>query len=227
MTSFSAPFPGDAFRRLDEGPDEAFYRAPRFVSHIDEAAIATVTDLYRCYFPPGGAILDLMSSWVSHLPPEVAYSHVVGIGMNAEELAENPFLDEWHVQNLNREPRLSFPDASFDGAAICVSIQYLVRPAEVLREVGRVLRPQAPLVITYSNRCFATKAIACWRLLDDVGHLRLIGRYLAEAGNWGNIACCSPDQHCRRAPGGDPLYAVIARRAGTRPEEAPPPGSLS
>ena len=132
--------------------------------------------------------------------------------MNAEELAENPFLDEWHVQNLNREPRLPFGDASFDGAAICVSIQYLVRPVEVLREVARVLRPRAPLVITYSNRCFATKAIACWRLLDDTGHLRLIGRYLAEAGEWCDISCCNADRNCRRAPGGDPLYAVIARR---------------
>jgi SAM-dependent methyltransferase len=220
MSSTSAPLPEDAFRRLDEGPDEAFYSAPRFVTHIDEAAIATVSDLYRRHFPPGGAILDLMSSWVSHLPPEVEYARVVGIGMNAEELAENPFLDEWHVQNLNREPRLPFGDATFDGAAICVSIQYLVRPVEVLREVGRVLRPQAPLVITYSNRCFATKAIACWRLLDDLGHLGLIARYLAEAGNWGDIACCNPERDCCRAPGGDPLYAVIARRAGIGPQES-------
>jgi SAM-dependent methyltransferase len=221
MTSFPA-LPGDAFRRLDEGPDEAFYRQPRFVTHIDEAAIATVTELYRHHFPPGGAILDLMSSWVSHLPPEVPYARVVGVGMNAEELAENPFLDEWHVQNLNREPRLPFGDATFDGAAICVSIQYLVRPVEVLREIGRVLRPRAPLVITYSNRCFATKAIACWRLLDDAGHLRLIGRYLAEADNWTDIACCNSDRGCRRAPGGDPLYAVIARRGEPLAEETPP-----
>ncbi|HEX3500134.1 MAG TPA: methyltransferase domain-containing protein [Stellaceae bacterium] len=219
MTSSPAPFPGEAFRRLDEGPDEAFYREARFVTHIDEAAIAAVTDLYRRHFPPGGAILDLMSSWVSHLPPEIEYARVVGVGMNAEELAENPFLDEWYVQNLNREPRLPFADATFDGAAICVSIQYLVRPVEVLREVGRVLRPTAPLVITYSDRCFATKAIACWRLLDDVGHLRLIGCYLAEAGNWDNIACCNPDQGCRRPPAGDPLYAVIARRVGWSGEE--------
>jgi SAM-dependent methyltransferase len=220
MSSISAPFPEDAFRRLDEGPDEAFYSAPRFVTHIDEAAIATVSDLYRRYFPPGGAILDLMSSWVSHLPPEVEYARVVGVGMNGEELAENPFLDEWRVQNLNRQPRLPFGDGTFDGAAICVSIQYLVRPVEVLREVGRVLRRQAPLVITYSNRCFATKAIACWRLLDDLGHLGLIARYLAEAGNWGDIACCNPERGCCRMPGGDPLYAVIARRAGTGSQES-------
>src|SRR5260370_3617421 len=122
MTSF----PGDALRRIDEGPDEAFYCEPRFVNHLDEAAIGAVTDLYRRHFPPGGAILDLMSSWVSHLPPEVEYARVVGIGMNAEELAENPFLDEWRVQNLNRRPRLPFCDRTFDGAPSFVSIHYLL-----------------------------------------------------------------------------------------------------
>jgi SAM-dependent methyltransferase len=203
-----------AFQRFDEGPDEEFYRLPRFVTHIDEAAIAAVTDLYRRYFPSGGAILDLMSSWVSHLPPEVDYARVVGIGMNAQELAENPFLDECRVQNLNRDPRLPYGDAEFDGAAICVSVQYLTRPVEVLREVGRVLRPSAPLVITISNRCFHTKATACWRLLDNDGHLCLLGQYLAEAGNWRDIACCNAHCSCD----GDPLYAVIARRSDARQE---------
>ena len=216
MTSPPARPPGDPFRRLDESPDEVFYREPRFVTHIDEAAIAMVTDLYRRFFPPGGAILDLMSSWVSHLPPEANYARIVGVGMNARELVENAFLDEWYVQNLNREPRLPFRDGEFDGAAICVSIQYLVRPIEVLREVGRVLRPAAPLVITFSNRCFPTKAIACWRLLDDDGHLRLIDRYLAEAGTWCDIACCNP---CPTRDG-DPLYAVVARRSGQAAQES-------
>jgi SAM-dependent methyltransferase len=197
------------FRRLDETPDEEFYREPRFVSHIDERAIAMVTDLYRRYFPPGGAILDLCSSWVSHLPPEVEYRRVVGLGMNEAELAENPFLDEWCVQNLNRNPLLPFADGEFDGAAICVSVQYLTRPIEVLREAGRVLRPGAPLVITFSNRCFPTKAIACWRMLDDEGHVQLVGHYLAEAGNWRDPRCF---HHCPRA--GDPLHAVIAYSAG-------------
>jgi SAM-dependent methyltransferase len=205
------PMPDREFQRFDENPDEEFYRLPRFVNHIDERAIGAVTDLYRRYFPPDGAVLDLMSSWVSHLPPEVEYARVVGVGMNADELAENPFLDEWHVLNLNRDPRLPFGEAEFDGAAICVSVQYLTRPVVVLREVGRVLRPGAPLIITFSNRCFHTKAIACWRLLDDIGHLGLIGRYLAEAGTWRDVSCCNS---CLTGDG-DPLYAVIARRAAS------------
>jgi SAM-dependent methyltransferase len=206
--------PETALQRFDDGPDEEFYRLPRFVTHIDDHAIAAVTDLYRRYFPPGGAILDLMSSWVSHLPPEAEYCRVAGIGMNAQELAENPFLDEWHVQNLNRDPRLPFADGEFDGAAICVSIQYLTRPVEVLREAGRVLRPGAPLVITFSDRCFHTKAIACWRLLDDDGHLKLIGHYLRLAGNWREAGCCN----ARLTREGDPLYGVVAYSTG--PTEA-------
>ena len=75
-----AELPEEAFRRFDEMPDALFYRQPRFVTHIDDAAIAAVTQIYREVLPPGGAVLDLMSSWVSHLPPEVTYRRVVGLG---------------------------------------------------------------------------------------------------------------------------------------------------
>jgi SAM-dependent methyltransferase len=201
--------PEEAFRRVDETPDEEFYRMPRFVTHIDESAIAAVTGLYRRFFPPRGAILDLMSSWVSHLPPEVEYSRVAGIGMNAEELAENPFLDEFRVQNLNSDPHLPFGDAEFDGAAICVSVQYLTRPVEVFRDIGRVLRPAAPLVITFSNRCFQTKATACWRMLDDDGHITLLGHFLEEAARFRDVSCCK----ARLMADGDPLYGMVAYRA--------------
>src|SRR6266478_9939285 len=128
--------------------------------HIDAASIAAITGLYREILPPGGAILDLLSGWVSHLPPEIPYSRVVGVGTNACELAENPFLDEWRVQDLNSNPYLAFASAEFDGAAICVSIQHLTRPCEVIREVGRVLKPGAPLLVTFSNCCLPTRAIA-------------------------------------------------------------------
>lgn len=79
-----------AFRRADEMADERFYDFPRFVTHIDERAVGFVTELYREFFPAGGAILDLMSSWVSHLPAEVDYSFVAALGMNEAELAANP-----------------------------------------------------------------------------------------------------------------------------------------
>ena len=152
-----------------------------------------------------------MSSWVSHLPPEVEYGRVVGLGMNETELQRNPRLNEYVVQNLNREPLLPFGDAEFDGAGICVSVDYLTRPIEVLRDLGRVLKPGAPAVVTFSNRCFPTKAVAAWQALDDAGHMQLVEEYLREAGNWNEIH--SLDRSPRRMFS-DPLYAVIGYSAG-------------
>ena len=203
----SSDLPAHYFRRYDEAPDGEFYVAARLVTHIDDAAIAAVTQLYRERFPAGGAVLDLMSSWVSHLPPEVAYGRVAGLGMNAEELAANPRLDARVVHDLNAEPRLPYADAEFDAAGCCVSVQYLTRPVELFREVARVLRPGAPFVVTFSNRCFPTKAVAAWQALDDAGHVALVRRYFADAGGW---AAVSAEQRTRER--GDPLYAVVAVR---------------
>ncbi|MGC2198731.1 MAG: methyltransferase domain-containing protein [Stellaceae bacterium] len=192
--------------RVDASAGPEFMRGRQ----IDAAAIAAVTELYREILPPSGAILDLMSGWVSHLPPEIYYSRVVGVGLSARELAENPFLDDWRVQDLNRDPHLPFATGEFDGAAICVSIQHLIRPCEVIREAGRVLKRGAPLIVTFSNRCLPAPAIGCWCLLDDVGHLCLIAQHFVQAGNWTDIRCLD-----RTPPGGgDPLYAVIGRSLG-------------
>jgi len=203
--------PEEAFRRADEAPDEEFYRTPRLVTHIDDWAIAAVTQLYRELIPPGSVILDLMSSWVSHLPPEIEYRRVVGLGMNEGELRCNERLDYYVVQNLNTNPRLPFGDAEFDGVGICVSIDYLTKPVEVLREVGRLLKVGAPLIITFSNRCFPSKAVAIWHRLDDRGHMRLVESYLEEADNFRNVR--GLDRSPRRVFG-DPLYAVVAESAG-------------
>jgi SAM-dependent methyltransferase len=208
--------PEAAFRRYDETPDEEFYLLPRFVTHIDDRAIAAVTQLYQEFFPPGGEILDLMSSWVSHLPPEVEYRRVIGLGMNEAELRRNERLDSYVVQNLNANPRLPFEDAEFDGCGICVSIDYLTRPIEVLREVGRVLKVGGPTIISFSNRCFPTKAVNVWHQLDDRGHMHLVERYLQEAGNFDNIR--SLDRSPRRLFS-DPLYAVIGESMGLHTEE--------
>ena len=174
--------PQGAFAKIDAEEDELFYEPPRLVCHIDEGAIAALTEFYRVALPAGGVLLDLMSSWVSHLPPEIDYAEVIGHGMNATELAANPRLTRWFVQNLNRDTKLPLADTSVDAALVCVSIQYLQQPAAVLREVSRVLRPGSPLVISFSNRCFWTKAVAIWRALDDDGHARLVERYLGRAG---------------------------------------------
>jgi len=203
--------PEEAFRRADETPDEEFYRMPRIVTHIDDGAIAAVTQLYRELFPAQGEILDLMSSWVSHLPPEVEYRCVIGLGMNEVELRRNERLDSYIVQNLNTNLGLPFGEAEFDGVGICVSIDYLTKPVELLREVGRVLKVDAPLVVTFSNRCFPSKAVAVWHQLDDLGHMRLVKRYLEEAGNFRKVR--SLDRSPRRVFS-DPLYAVVGESTG-------------
>ena len=209
-----AQSPEDAFRRIDEAPDEEFYQTPRLVTHIDDRAIAAVTQLYREFYPAGGEVLDLMSSWISHLPPEVKYERVIGLGMNGVELRRNERLDSYVVQNLNTDPRLPFGSGEFDGAGICVSIDYLTRPVGVLREVGRVLKVGAPVVITFSNRCFPTKAVEIWHRLDDAGRVGLVEEYLREAGIFRDIQSFdrSPRRHFS-----DPLYAVVGRSTGTRP----------
>ena len=152
-----------------------------------------------------------MSSWVSHLPPEVEYRRVIGLGMNEVELRRNERLDSYIVQNLNTNPGLPFGETEFDGVGICVSIDYLTKPVELLREVGRVLKVDAPLVVTYSNRCFPSKAVAVWHQLDDPGHMRLVERYLEEAGNFRKVR--SLDRSPRRVFS-DPLYAVVGESTG-------------
>lgn len=195
----------DAFNRVDDSPDEKFYKIPRFTSHIDAAAIEAVTELYRKKLTKNGRVLDLMSSWLSHLPTEISYGQVVGLGMNARELANNKQLTDRVVHDLNRQPNLPFSDNVFDVGLICVSIDYLTQPIAVLKEIGRVLNTHSVLIITYSDRYFETKATAAWLCLSDEQRAYLIKSFLNEAGCYEAIELldCSPGV-------GDPLYAVVA-----------------
>ena len=205
--------PGDgllspvAFSRDDESPDDRFYSFPRKVVHIDDGAIAALGRLYAEMLPARGRLLDLMSSWRSHLPASIT-GEVVGLGMNAEEMADNPRLVGYVVHDLNRDPRLPFADGEFDGAMCAVSIQYVVHPVRVFREVHRVLRPDAPFVIAFSNRCFPTKAIAAWLETSDEQHMALVRAYFESAGGWTDVRVED------RSPGEDenPLYAVWGRK---------------
>jgi SAM-dependent methyltransferase len=199
--------PPEAFLKEDMSPDPQFYQQPRFVTHIDESAVAAVTGLYRAAFPAGGTVLDLMGSWVSHLPPEVAYAEVIGHGMNEEELKANPRYTRWFRQDLNADPVLPLADASIDAAAICVSVQYLQRPVAVFREVRRVLKPGGVFAITFSNRCFPTKAIAIWLHLPMGQHSRLVSLYLDRA----DFASIEPLVLMPPGLPEDPLWAVIGR----------------
>jgi SAM-dependent methyltransferase len=209
MRDSAAPFPPGFFDRLDETPDAQFYAFPRLVTHIDDATIAALTAYYAEVLRPGADVLDLMSSWVSHLPPgsTLPLGRVVGVGMNAEELARNPRLAQWHVCDLNDDPRLPLVDASCDFALCAVSIQYLTRPVEVFAELARVLRPGGRAVIATSHRCFPTKAIRAWHVLPPAERLRAIAQYFAQAGGF------TPAETLDRSPAGaDPLWVVSAAR---------------
>ncbi len=204
-------YPDWFFDRDDPQPDAGFYDAPRLVTHIDDGAIAAVGELYAELGLDGSQlrVLDLMSSWISHLrrPP----GELVVLGMNEAELAANPMATERVQQDLNADPRLPFADASFDAVLCCVSVDYLTRPVEVLAECARVLRPGAPVVLTFSNRCFPTKAIHGWLATDDHAHTLIVADYLRRTGGFAEpaISLRTPDP---ATYSGDPLYAVVARR---------------
>ena len=208
-----AGFPPGFFDRADDAPDPVFYDPPRLVTHIDDGAIAAVGALYAELGIDGSApaprrVLDLMSSWVSHFrtPP----SELVVLGMNADELAANPAATERLVHDLNADPRVPLPDADIDAAVCCGSIDYLTRPIEVLTDVGRVLRPGGPLAITFSNRCFPTKAVRGWLATDDEQHALVVAELVRRAGVFDE-----PRVELRTPPGtGDPLYAATATRLG-------------
>ncbi len=200
----------DYFRKADETNDDLFYAQPRLVVHIDDVAIAATTDLYRAYVPAYSEVLDLMSSWRSHLPPDVYYERVAGLGMNEVELRENPRLTDFVVQNLNQNPRLPYRDAQFDACVCTVSVQYLTSPVVVFAEVARVLRPGAPFIVTFSNRMFPTKAVAIWQSLDDWGHQKLVELYFQQAEEFTDIEVL--DRSPKSSRGTDPLFAVVGRR---------------
>ncbi|GAB4216957.1 MAG: methyltransferase domain-containing protein [Synechococcales cyanobacterium] len=207
--------------KLDPSADTLFYDVPRFVTHVDEGFIRQLRDLYQQTLPAQGRILDLMSSWVSHLPAEMPFAHVEGHGLNAEELAANPRLDHYFVQDLNRDPYLPLADASFDAVLNTVSVQYLQQPEVVLAEIARILKPGGQVIISFSNRMFYHKAIQAWRDNSEAGRVALVKAYLAQTPDFVDIrvvqqAGVGMGGWLGRwlGEGGDPFYAVVGQKAG-------------
>ena len=195
-------------QRIDENDDAIFYSEPRLVKHIDPSACHALTNFFQKSLPESGEILDLMSSYASHLPKDHNYKSIIGLGMNEVELQENPQLTNYVIRNLATNPNLPFDDNSFDACILTVSVQYLVHPILVFQEIGRVLRPNCPCVISFSNRCFPTKAVAIWHQLSDKGHAQLIGHYFDASGSYG------PFKALEILPAGgqeDPLFIVCAK----------------
>lgn len=225
---FQSPFPykwpmlltRDQRTKLDDSDDSLFYDQPRFVTHVDGGFIAQLTQLYRDRLQPQSRILDLMSSWVSHLPKDIEFAHVEGHGLNAAELQRNPRLTQFFVQNLNQTPQLPLESQSFDAVLNTVSVQYLQEPEAVFKEIRRVLKPGGIAIISFSNRMFYHKAIAAWRDGSEAQRVELVRRYFRVIPGFSepevierkssNRSIGAPVLQLFGLSGGDPFYAVIA-----------------
>jgi len=205
-------------QKLDETDDKLFYAYPRFVTHVDDGFIQQLTDLYRDRLKPNTRILDMMSSWVSHLPEEIEFAHIEGHGLNAEELARNPRLNHYFVQDINQNPQLPLPDQDFDAVVICVSVQYIQYPEAIFSEIRRILKPGGVAIISFSNRMFFQKAIQAWRDASEAARVELVKDYFTSVPGF-----TTPEVVIRQSTvptvlqwlgvgGGDPFYAVIAYR---------------
>ena len=213
-------FPPEFFQREDESNDAEFYTMPRLVVHIDDGAIDAVGKLFRRLIPEQAEVLDLMTSWRTHWPDDHPRKRIVGLGMNAAEMDDNPQLTEYVLRDINADPSLPFDDESFDAVVITVSVQYLTHPLDVFSEVSRILRPGGVFVVSFSNRCFPTKAVRVWRGTNDEDHIELVASYMHHAGGLAGVR--GGLSNADDSPPSDPLFAVFSYKGAetTEPETA-------
>jgi SAM-dependent methyltransferase len=213
-------FDDTPFARCDASPDHQFYAKPRLVQHLDDMAIDVVRQIYARFLRKGMRVLDLMSSWQSHLPDDFELRQLSGLGLNATELEKNPRLSDRIVHDLNQSPRLPYADASYDLVVCTVSVEYLVRPFEVLAEVARVLRPGGVFATVFSNRWFPTKAVRIWTELHEFERMGLVLEYFRNVHLFNDLHSYSvrglarpaDDKYIGQTPYSDPVYAVWGRR---------------
>ncbi len=205
-----------AVERHDSSADTIFYRSPRLIQHLDDAALSMVQNTYDRFLGDGMQVLDLMSSWQSHVPERHHLKRLVGLGLNQRELDHNRQLTESVVQDLNQDPVLPFDSDTFDVALCTVSVEYLVDPLAVFGELVRVLKPGGQLVITFSNRWFPHKAIRLWSELHDFERMGLVLEYFRQSGRFDDLHTYSmrglprphDDKYFPELIYSDPLYAV-------------------
>jgi SAM-dependent methyltransferase/FKBP-type peptidyl-prolyl cis-trans isomerase 2 len=213
-------FSPGAFTKEDETPDALFYAKPRYVQHIDTTAVEMVKNTYGRFLTDDMQVLDLMSSWKSHLPESLNLKRVVGLGLNENELKKNPQLTEAVVQDLNLNSKLPFESNIFDAAICSLSVEYLIDPLAVFVEVGRILQPDGYFVLTFSNRWFPTKAISIWKELHEFERMGLVLEFFIRSGEFENLQTYSlrglprphDDKYFPDIWYSDPIYAVWGQK---------------
>jgi SAM-dependent methyltransferase len=208
------------FHRQDESEDRRFYQKPRLVNHVDETALSMISSIYRRFLKPGMRVLDLMSSWTSHLPIDVENLAVSGLGLNREELESNKDLDGFVIHDINRDPILPFKDGEFDAVLCTVSVEYLIDPLAVFKEIARLLKPGAPFVVTFSNRWFPPKVTTQWTHLHEFERPGFVLECYRRSGAFSNLHSesirgfprAAGDKYYPLVELSDPVYAVWGTR---------------
>jgi SAM-dependent methyltransferase/FKBP-type peptidyl-prolyl cis-trans isomerase 2 len=209
-------FSGNPFKREDERPDDRFYQQPRFVNHIDEHAVKMVSGIYDRFLQDDMHVLDLMSSWTSHIPDRLNLKKFTGLGLNQKELNKNARLTERIVQDLNQNPILPLETGSYDAVICSLSIEYLIHPFDVFKEIARVLKSDGNFIITFSNRCFPSKVTRIWKELHDFERMGLVLEYFLQSGLYKDLHTYSirglprptNDKYFSEERLSDPIFAV-------------------
>ncbi|MBU0991301.1 MAG: methyltransferase domain-containing protein [Proteobacteria bacterium] len=180
-------FKEDTFKRLDESPDTRFYQMPRYVNHLDDTAIRTIRNQYEKILKPETKVLDLMSSWTSHLPEGRRFEKVTGLGLNEAELKRNERLTDYVVHDLNKNTDITLETNGYDAVICAASIEYLIHPFETFKEISRILKPDGIFAISFSNRWFSPKAIHIWKELHEFERVGFVLELFLQSGGFKNI----------------------------------------
>jgi SAM-dependent methyltransferase len=220
----------DSFSRLDDSDDFIFYETDRFVQHLDSLALSTVERIIaELVVEDRPVILDLMAGWDSHIPPSIQPEKVVGLGLNRRELSKNQALTEYCLHDLNKESSLPFPDNTYDAVLNVVSVDYMTRPIDVFREVGRILKPGGLFLVIFSNRLFEQKAVKIWRQSGEEERVVLVEEFFNRVGTFTRpqvfVSKGKPrhkdDKYAHLGIPSDPIYAVYAEKSGEGTSKRP------